>query len=219
MTTWLDRVAADLLHVEHDLRVTLRSISRGGSPVRMRPGRQWVELRVGEVRTLLRGVLPAPIAGSRMREPHGRLVAALSIFQGHLVALNDPLQRPEAAIAAACQLLEELRRWAYVARWSAACRVAHVRMPVPIIPLVRRQTLPAGEHLPNAWAGARELAARGGRQPPLPHQLRALRAEQAELELVAPVSAELVDLRQMRLELDAATSPRVEEVRHGAAAG
>ena len=202
MTAWLDRVAADLLHVEHLLRTTLRSVSRGGKPERLfAHDRIWI---TGvEARTLLRGAMPAPIAATRMRQPHARVLAAMSIFSGHLVTLNDPLQaaRPEAAISAACQLVDELRRWAFVGRWSAACRAARVRIPVPITAVLRQQTVPAWEHLPNAWAGARELEARGGRPAPLPRQVRRLRAEQAELDLAAPSSAEVVDIRQMRLEL------------------
>ena len=205
MTAWLDRIAADLLHVEQDLRTTLRSLSRGGAPARL-AGWNRLVITPAEARTLLRGAMPAPIATTRLRTPHARLVAAMSVLSGHLVALNDPLHRPEAAIGAAVQLADELKRWTYVARWGAACRLARVRLRVPGEPAVTTVMQPGSaadrEQLPNAWAGEAQLRTDSPAARPLPHQLRQLRAEQLALDLAPPApGAEVIDLRQMRLQL------------------
>ncbi len=212
MTAWLDRVAADLLHVEHDIRTALRAMARGGPQQHTtRGGRGWRTLTIGanEARTLLRGAMPAPIVTTRLREPHARMVAALSQFSAHLVALNDPNRPPDAALAAAAALIEELTRWQKLARWMQACRRAKVKWPAPRLPVtaIMRQQTAEQAFPPNAAAG--EL-----HHPTAPlrfvQQLRQLRTEQAELDLAPPPSAEVVDLRQLRLDLapPAQESPR-----------
>ena len=210
MTAWLDRIAADLLHLEQDLRTTLRTVSRGGRPP---PRARWdrLEISTAEARTLLRGAMPAPIAATRLREPHARLVAALSVLQGHLLTLNDPWvrNRPGAALAAACSVMDELRRWIGIVRWTSAAQQAGVRWPVPqaITAIMQPQTGQAREHLPNAAAGQLHHPAAAIRQV---HQLR---TEQLALELELPASADVVELRQLRLKL---THPQ--EARHGTTA-
>ena len=200
--TWLDRIAADLLHVEQDIRRTLRNISRG-EPSPRQIGWRDLRITVPEARTLLHGTMPAPIAGSRLRRQHGRLVAALAILSGHLVALNDPLRRPEAAIGAACSLMDELRAWIEAVRWQAAARRAGVKWPAPVA-IRATMRLPAAadaEHLPNTAAGELHLQQHAPGARPLPHQLRQLRQEQLALDLAPPAPAQVIDLRQMRLAL------------------
>ncbi len=197
MTAWLDRIAADLLHVEQDLRTTLRSISRGGKPPRLASWNR-LEITTFEARTLLRGVMPAPIAVSRLRRQHGRLVAALSVFSGHMLALNDPMRRPDEALAAACSMVDELRSWIATVRWQAAARKAGVKWPVPadVRALMQLSPAPAAEHLPNIQAGQLH-------HPAAPiRAVQQLRAEQLALDLAPASSAEVIDLRQLRLAIE-----------------
>ena len=215
-TAWLDRIAADLLHLEQDLRATLRSLARGGSPDRA-AGWNRLTITPAEARTLLRGAMPAPITATRQRTPHARLVAAMSILSGHLLALNDPTHQPEAAISAAVQLTDELRRWVYVAHWSAACRRAGIRLRLPArvaVTAVMRPDAGSGpEHLPNPHAGEAQHRQDGTGARPLPHQLRELRAEQLALDLDPAPGADVIDLRQLRLQL----SPPALKAHHGKA--
>ena len=135
-TAWLDRVAANLLHLETDLRTTLREISRGRKPPRL-SGHHRLEITTVEARTILHGTMPAPIAVSRLREPHARLVAALNIFRSHLTRLNDPLALtidPEFVLSAATTLIEELKVWHRIIRWKTACRRANVKIRCPETP-------------------------------------------------------------------------------------
>ena len=148
--------------------------------------------------------MPAPIAATRLRAPHARMIAALHLFAAHLTALNDPIRSPGAALAAAADLAAELLAWRRVAGWLEACRTARVRWPVPpqlaISPILRPETAGNPEHLPNTAAGQRHHPAAGLRAV---HQLR---QQQAELDLAPPPSAELVDLRQLPLPLHRAAA-------------
>jgi hypothetical protein len=203
MITWLDRVAADLLHLEADLRTALRAMSRGGPQHHRTLGAGRVDYRTitigaNEARTLLRGAMPVPIGSTRLREPHARMMAALSQFSAHMVALNDPIRPPDAALAAAAALVEELTRWQKLARWMQATRRAKVKWPAPRLPvtaIMQRQTAEQAFSLPNAAAGELHHPAAAMRF------VQQLRAEQAELDLAPPTSAEVVDLRQLPLPL------------------
>ena len=200
MTAWLDRVAADLLHTEQQVRSALRRITANETEPRQ-IGWRSLEISVLEARTLLRGVMPAPIAiDHRLRRQHGRLVAALSLLSRHLLALNDPLHQSDAAIGAACLVVDELRDWIALARWRAATRRARVRWPVPadIRPIRRLEARPSAEHLPNAAGDLHHPAA-------TIRQVHQLRTEQLALDLQLPASADVVELRQLRLQLTPAT--------------
>lgn len=125
---WLDRVAAELLDVEHDVRLALRSQSRGGAAEQhtraARAGWRRLVLSAHEARALLRGAMPAAVSRSGLREPHARMTVALQAFGDHLVTLNEPERPLDGALSAAAALSDELARWQRVARWLQASRVA-----------------------------------------------------------------------------------------------
>ena len=216
MTAWLDRIAADLLDIEQDLRTTLRDISRGRRTER-ELNDHYGSLRISftEARTLLRGTMPSPIALTRLRGQHARLVAALSVLNGHLLMMNDPWHRnrTDAALDAACSVLDELREWVRITRWNAGTRRARIRWGAPVskTSIMRLQSPPETEQLPNAYAGSLHHPSAGIR---FVRQLANARAEQLALDLALPLSADVVDLRQLRLHLVA--SPP--EAHHGTTA-
>lgn len=138
---WIDQLAADLLDLDAELRPLLRAMAYDAAA--QAPGRarvstaaaaaDWrtVTVTAHEARALLRAAMPAPIAATRRRTPHARMVAALQLFAAHLLALSDAARDPAHAIAAATSLQDELRRWLDAARWSQACRAAGVRWSQP----------------------------------------------------------------------------------------
>ncbi len=115
-------------------------------------------ISANEARTLLRAALPLPISATRLREPHARLLAALHLFTGHLLSLNDPVTAPDHAAGAAITLMDELRAWTATARWHQACRAAGVRWPPPaaIRAITRHQTARDPEHAANTLPGLAE---------------------------------------------------------------
>ena len=198
MNAWLDRLTADLLHLETDLRLALVALRRGQPHPRLSK-LTWdrIDIRAHEARTLIRGAMPVPIALSTLRGQHARMTAALGLFSQHLVAMNDPHPTTaEAAIAAAAALLTELHEWHRRAEWTRATRAAGVRWPVPRLPIRAVIGLQAPEHGGNKQAGDLDHPAAGLR---LIRQLAADR--QLQLDLALPAPAELVDLRQLRLQL------------------
>ena len=159
---WIDRLASDLLDIEAELRPLLRDLSRHHDADTMGPpkgtteaGRygRTVTISANQARTLLRAAMPLPIGSTRLRQPHGRMLAALQLFAGHLLSLNDPITAPDHAAAAGAALLTELRKWIAAARWHQACRSASIRWPADagaIMPLTQQQTAAKGERLVNA---------------------------------------------------------------------
>lgn len=200
MNAWLDRIAADLVYLETDLRAALAALRRGQPHPRLSP-LTWdrIDIRAHEARTLIRGAMPVPIALSSLRGQHARMTAALGLFSQHLVAMNDPHPlTAEAAIAAAAALLAELREWHRRAEWMRATRAAGVRGWSPprlrISGVTGLQTVRPPEHGGNVQAGQLTHPAASLR---LVRQLAADR----QLVLDLPAPAELVDLRQLRLQL------------------
>lgn len=207
MSEWLDRLAADLLYVEGELRAALLAIRRGRAPhprTRMAgpganpaafAGLPSITIHPNEARTLIRGAMPAPIAGSRLRRPHARMVAALHIFGQHLLALNSPTHPRGAALAAAADLADALAAWQHAARWQDATTRAGSSWQFPITAIIGRPTHPPAAQtwnidLPNAAAGR------------LNHPGAALREvyrRRASPDLSTP--AEPADLRQLPLPL------------------
>lgn len=200
MTEWLDRLAADLVHIEGELRSALRAIARGGRQhqrSRMAGIMPGITISPVEARTLIRGAMPAPIASSRLREPHARMVVALQLFGAHLVALNSPVHPRGAAVAAAADLVEALQDWIHRTRWMEASRRSKTRWPVSINTAVRPDTPAPAE---QRWNIDLPSAAMGQ----LHHPSAALRSirRAAEPDLFAPSPAEPVtDWRQLALDL------------------
>ena len=200
MNEWLDRLAADLVHIEGELRIALRAIARGG---RQHQRTQMAGIMPGitispvEARTLVRGAMPAPIASSRLRQPHARMVVALQLFGAHLVALNSPTHPRAAAIAAAADLVDALQDWMRRAAWMEASRRTKTRWPLPITAILRPDIPSPAEQrwnidLPSAAMGNLHHPAAG---------LRSIRRA-TEPDLFAPRPAEAVtDWRQLALDL------------------
>ena len=169
MPSWLDFAAYELLCVQAELRQALRAITRHGGPstVRTRGGRGWQTLTLGlhEVRALLRGAMPAPIAANNrtLREPVARVVVALDLFNRHLLALNDPAALPEATLPAAAALADALAEWQ-----RSVGRVAGRRYKAP------RVAGRAGDPLPpDAHAGFRAAAVHDAMSRPVRELARA----------------------------------------------
>lgn len=158
MSAWLDRLAADLLHVEGELRAALLAIERGRPHPRLSGPLRRILISREEARTMVRGAMPAPIAATRLRQPQARMVVALQRFGAHLIALNSPLHPRAAAVAAAADLVDALQDWMHRARWMEASRRAGTRWPVPISAIMRRDTPDLAERrwnidLPSAAMG------------------------------------------------------------------
>lgn len=206
MTEWLDRLAADLVHVESEVRAALLAVARRRPHPRLHgPFGQFL-ISQHEARTLLRAAMPAPIAATRQRDPHARMLLALQLFGQHLLTLNNaPPHRSirTPAVGAAVVLLDELREWVRVAQWREATRRARVAWPVPVPvtgiigPATRTnpERLFDATHLPSAAAGGLHHPAAAMRY------VDQLRADQLTLPLPDP--AAVVDLRQLPLQLHA----------------
>jgi hypothetical protein len=171
--------------------------------------------------------MPQPVSASRLRKPHARALAALSLFSAHLVGLNDAASRPDAAISAACALAEELRAWIALARWKQATTAARASWPMPITEIMRQSTSPKsaqdGNTLPSLIDVRAAAAghAQAGRDPRLGlaeirRRSRAT-ARQDQLDLVAAVAigAEVVPIGAAAV---AAIAPAAEAVASAAPA-
>ena len=164
VAAWIEALAADLLDVEAELRPLIRALHQHhdsnttgpvqGTTTHARYGRT-ISISANEARTLLRAAMPLPISSTRLRQPHARMLAALQLFTGHLLTLNDPLAAPDTAAAAGASLLAELRTWIATARWHQACRAAGIRWPQnqpeprAVSPITRQQTTASEERQGN----------------------------------------------------------------------
>jgi hypothetical protein len=159
--------------------------------------------------------MPFPVSSTRLREPHARMLAALALFSGHLLSLNDPLADQRHAAAAACALVDELRGWIAQARWTQACRAAGVRWrfepaaQLPIIPITQHQTATGEEQPANTLAAL--AAAHQVRADPMGHQT----ARTARRRSAAAIAAQ--DALQLAQEADAGPPARVVPLRPAAA--
>ena len=140
MSHWLDSIAEDIVNLEHEIRTRLRLITYGKLPD------EPIELGAWQARTLLRWLMPARYANSRMRKPHARIIAALGEFAAELVTLNEPCHDEMVTRTAACRLIDELREWIRIVDWTAACRLAKVKWPAPPVALTDVMRLQAAEH-------------------------------------------------------------------------
>jgi len=161
---WIEAAASALLDTTAELRQLVRRShydpdARWPYPSRLttRAGKSGgITIGANEARTLLRAAMPVPIGTTRLRQPHARMLAALQLYAGHLLGLNDPLHDPAAAIAAAITLRGELDTWLTTARWQQACRAASVRWPlavagnsVAVTTVLRQQTDASREQAAN----------------------------------------------------------------------
>ncbi len=197
-TDWLTEISHRLMRLEGELRLTLRAHTRCEDHPRIW-GRDTILITTNEARTLLHGAIPVPITTTRLREPHARVVVALSAFHRHLLAHNEAglmTYQPQIVLQAAMQLVGELRTWHRVVQWRAACRRANVKIPLPqdhaqgsISPIMRLQT---GSPLEQTKTAAK---------PALKSAFAS--AAQGELDLGLQRGAEMIDIRQLQFQLSA----------------
>lgn len=153
--SFLDRLAADLLAIDGELRPLMRRLhydtatrwpnNTGPLTTAAATFGPGITVSGNEARTLLRAAMPFPLSTRHRRGPHASVIAALATFAGELQSLTIQ-PAGNHAIAAALDLIAAVRQWVEVARWHEATAAASVQWkrspPLSITAVTRQRTSP-----------------------------------------------------------------------------